>query len=321
MMIWGTYKYEAAASLSSAPGIAPVYKVSGPSDGESTTVALAKALGIYSSDVAVATDPSIVQMSAMRTTNLSYTTDSGTVSVTTNENGPTSWYFNVPWTPSVSSDASGSVSDSDLARWSSELIDSLSFGMTLSEPKYNSWGASGTATFQVLVDGLTTDLSISLSFDSNGNLLWANGTVATFEHVGNYPLISERDGVANLAKASSNYGYHGGPVMMYDTPDAAGVAPSAGSDPIEPTTNETTTTEVITPPTITVFLTDAKIQLSLQTMADGSSWLVPMYFYSGTSTYDDGAPSPGTWSTIAVNPDYLTITPAPGPIVYSPMAR
>ncbi len=321
MMIWGTYKYEAASSLSAAPGIAPVYKVLGPSSIETTALSLAKALGIYSSGVSLKTEPQIAQMDSSRSTNSSYTTDLGTLSLTANESGPTTWYFNAPWTTAVSSDSSGSISDADISRWSKELIDALSFGMTLSEPTYNSWGTSGTATYQVLVDGHATDMSISLTFDANGTLQWADGTVASFEFMGNYPLISEHDGVTSLANAASKSSTPRGPVMMNDTPKTPIAEPSTGGETSTPATNETTTTEVLTPPTITILLTDATVQLSLQTLADGSSWLVPMYIYTGTSTFEDGASNTGTWSTIAVDPAYLKIEPAPGPIVYSPMAR
>lgn len=321
MMIWGTYQYKAASSLSDAPGIAPVYKVSGPASSEATVIALAKALGIYSSTIAVTSDSQIAPIASSRTTNYSYSTDKGIVAITASEDGPTTWYFNVPAEPAVSGDSSESVSNADLARWSSALIDSLSFGMTLSDPTFNSWGASGSATYQVVVDGLTTDLSISLTFDANGSLQWANGTIATFDRVGNYPLISEHDGVANLGNGSAPYSTHGGPVMMYDTPAGSGVAPASGDESTAPGADVTTTTEVPTPPTITVLLTDAKIQLSLQTLADGSSWLIPMYVYEGTSTYEGGASNPGTWSTIAVDPKYLEITPTSGWMGTTPLLR
>ena len=192
-----------------------------------------------------------------------------------------------------------------MASWSNGAIDGLSFDLSLGDATYSIYGDQGSVNYQVLVGGIVTDMSVSLSFDNQGTLLWASGSVATFDRVGNYPLISERDGVDNLSSGTMS---GGGPVAMTD--DVAGgvgtspAVPLAGSD------------DVLTPPVILVLITSSTVQLITQQMTDGSVWLIPMYSYTGTATNEDGTTMESTWSTIAVDPAYLKISVSPTPIVY-----
>ena len=129
--------------------------------------------------------------------------------------------------------------------------------------------------------------------------------MATFDRVGNYPLISERDGVDNL---SSDSRYGGAPIAKTD----AVVDGVASSDEIPAVGSET----VVTPPVFKVLITSATVQLSTQQMTDGSVWLIPTYTFNGTATNEDGTTTESTWSTIAVDPAYLKISVRPNPIAY-----
>jgi hypothetical protein len=301
MRIWGTYEFTAADSLSSAPSQAPVYRVSGVSDGDSLAIALAKALGVFDATVDVRVTDGYGGMPMKW---YEYVTDNGTISVTASENGATSWYFSSPSTGVSPDDALNvnTITKSEIDRWSSSLIDGLRFNLTLGDATYAVYGDQGNATYSVLVDGVVTDMAVSLSFDNTGKLLWANGTVGTFDRVGNYPLLSERDGVENLSS---------------DTPvEVAGGVASRDAIPALGTDSDAGSAAVVKPPVIKVLITSAKVQLSTQQMSDGSVWLIPTYWYSGTATNEDGTTMESTWSTIAVDPDYLQISVGPSPIVY-----
>jgi hypothetical protein len=286
-----------------APGQAPVYKVSGATDPNGLTIDLAKAVGIYDPSVAIKVS---VGYGGIPVQWYEYVTDSGTISVTASENGATSWYFSSP-SPVSSSDALNvnTVTKNELARWSNAVIDGFRLDMTFGDANYSIYGDQGSVNYPVLVDGVTTDISVSLSFDSNGTLLWANGSVATFDRVGTYPLISERDGVDNLASDT--------PVIGIDR-IAGGVA-SSSAVPL-PGGSDLSSDAVAAPPVIQVLITAAAIQLCTQQMTDGSVWLIPTYMYSGTATNPDGTTMESTWSTIAVDPTYLKISVRPSPIVY-----
>ncbi len=304
MRIWGTYVFSASDRLSSSPDQAPVYRVSGSSDPRGLTIDLAKALGIFDAAVEIkVTDGDF----GIPMTWYEYTSDNVTISVTASEHGATTWSF---WSPTAGVSSSDSlnvntITKRDLASWSKDVIDGLRFDLSLGDAAYSIYGDQGSVSYQVLVDGIVTDMSVSLGFDNQGKVIWANGSVAKFDRVGNYPLISETAGVDNLSTGSL---YGGGPVAMTD--DVAGgvgssdVIPVIGSD------------DALTPPIIQVLITSATVQLSTQQMTDGSVWLIPMYAYTGTATNEDGTTTESTWSTIAVDPAYLKISVSPTPIVY-----
>jgi len=302
MRIWGTYEFSASDRLSSSPDQAPVYRVSGSSDPSGLTIDLAKALGIVDSAVAIKVTHGDF---GIPTTGYEYATDHGTISVNAGRNGATSWYFSSP-AAGVSSDSSlnvNTISKRELVSWSKDLIDSLRFDLALGDATYSIYGDQGSVSYQVLVGGIATDMSVSVGFDKQGSVLWANGSVARFDRAGNYPLISERDGVDNLSSG-------GGLVPMTD--QVAGGAGAASSDVIPVVGSD----GVLTPPVIKVLITSAKVQLSTQQMTDGSVWLIPLYSYTGTATNEDGTTMESTWSTIAVDPAYLKISVSPSPIVY-----
>ncbi|CAB4867488.1 unannotated protein [freshwater metagenome] len=304
MAIWGTYEFSASDSLSTSPSQAPVYRVAGVSDGNALTIDLAKALGIFDSAVDIKVTDGYAGLPVKW---YEYTTDNGTISVTVSENSATTWYFSSP-AAGVSSNNSlnvNTITKPELAAWSDSVIDGLRFNLSLSDATYSIYGDQGSVNYQVLVGGIATDLSVSLGFDNQGTVLWAYGSVATFDRMGNYPLISERDGVDNLSSGSP---YGGGPVAMTERV-ANGVAssdvmPAVGSD------------DVLTPPVMKVLITSAAVQLSAEQMTDGSVWLIPMYSYTGTVTNADGTTTESTWSTVAVDPAYLKISVHPSPIAY-----
>ncbi len=304
MRIWGTYEFTASDSLSSAPSQAPVYRVSGVSDGDSLAIALAKALGVFDATVDVRVTDGYGGMPMKW---YEYATDNGSISVTVSEQGATTWYFSSPAvvTPSDNSLNVNTLTKRELASWSNGVIDSLRFDLSLGDATYSIYGDQGSVSYQVLVDGIVTDMSVSLGFNNEGAVLWANGTVATFDRVGNYPLISETAGVDNLSTGSL---YGGSPVAKSDA--------AAGWYGDSPELSSTDTETVVVPPVIKVLITSATVHLSTQQLTDGTVWLIPTFSYSGTTTNEDGTTMESTWSTIAVDPDYLKISVRPSPIVY-----
>ena len=59
-------------------------------------------------------------------------------------------------------------------------------------------------------------------------------------------------------------------------------------------------------------MTLSRVHLSLATyqLADGSTWLIPEYVFSGTETDVTQTAGSGPWFVIAVDPRYVTVSTA-----------
>ena len=109
-----------------------------------------------------------------------------------------------------------------------------------------------------------------------------------------YPLQSPRDGVAALNKQ-----------------EAAKFASSPGPavDPVPTTGGSTGTAPApLAPPVVTVTLDSSSITLATYQLADGSTWLIPEFRYTGAVNGQAG--NTQTWTTLAVDPAYVQLTDA-----------
>ncbi|QTE29763.1 hypothetical protein [Pengzhenrongella sicca] len=176
-------------------------------------------------------------------------------------------------------------------------------------------GASYVSAYQV-VDGERTGAAWSVGFAGDG-IQSLNGPLAAVTSLGSYDLVSEQEAVSRLSdpRFGASYSYP----MMY----ASGIADDAASSVRESaelgaTTDLGTSTEVAPAPEPTlppavepgsafawpvteVTLTSARLGLTMYTLPDGASVLLPAYVLSSA----DGQ----SWSVVAVADSQLDFTP------------
>ena len=236
----------------------------------------------------------------------------------------------------------------------SRYLGQLNYGYQVSAPQFSEW--SGTTTgpdqvtttaswetvdYRVLVDGTLTDQSVQFTFDSNSQLVSASGPAFGVNAPVNYPLQSEVAGVAALNTQQQSYftsnvplgvpSGNGGTVAPLGSGPGSGpgsVAPdptnpssgsagsSTGTAPTPGTIDTSVTTTTTGPPIVDVTLDTVSVSLQAYTLTDGSVWLLPVYNYGGVVTQSDANSYHGTWSTIAVDPAYVQVATATGPILY-----
>ncbi len=221
----------------------------------------------------------------------------------------------------------------------------LSYGYQVGSPQFSS--SSGTTTgpdqvttttnwvtvdYSVFVDGTLTDQSVQFTFDGSNQLVSASGPAFSVDAPVNYPLQSPIAGVAVLNAQQQSYftskegtpGLGGtvapmgsGPVTKDTTNPSGGPSGSSpGAVPTPGPTDTSVTTTTTGPPIVDVTLDSVDVSLQSYTLADGSMWLLPIYTYGGVVTPSGGNSYNGTWSTIAVDPAYVKVAAATGPILY-----
>jgi len=207
------------------------------------------------------------------------------------------------------------------------------------------WSASVTGF--MMLGGARTSLAVSFGFGAEGALTWASGFLATPQSVGEYPLVDTAAGLERLGQ-DQWMGFYGaamarggvamdavssGPVSEVvvgnagatssGAPDSTEVAPT---EPVETVVVETVPVDtavpvtepiVISPPdsvpteTITVTLTDVRLDLTMVWDVDGAVWLVPAYTFVSADQ--------GEFTVLAVEDGYVELpdpglTPEPMPV-------
>ncbi len=161
-------------------------------------------------------------------------------------------------------------------------------------------------TFSLMVDGLATDLTTSVDYNPDGSFS-ASGFDAQVGGLVPYPTISATDAISQL---STTQGVSGGPIM------GEPVAPMPGA--VGGTADTTTTAPEQTPPALEVSINKATMGLQTYTLANGETWLLPVWLLEGpitdpSATNGDNA---GDFSqtVIGVSSEYVKI--AVSPIAY-----
>ncbi len=203
--------------------------------------------------------------------------------------------------PSVTLASDAVPSSATVQTVADSLINRLGFDYTLVDGSFSTTTMTdGTAMswvdgqFTVAVDGIRTDQFVSVSVTSSGQILQANGPAFSVTSKVSYPLQSPRDGVAALNKQ-----------------EAAKFASSPGPavDPVPTTGGSTGTAPApLAPPVVTVTLDSSSITLATYQLADGSTWLIPEFRYTGAVNGQAG--NTQTWTTLAVDPAYVQLTDA-----------
>jgi hypothetical protein len=206
------------------------------------------------------------------------------------------WYYSSS-TPGVapataSSSASATVpSHATLIADAQSYLAKLAYGYDASLPSFSTSTSSTTAangtpisqsqeevTYIITVNGLVTDQSVSFSVDSQNNLVYAQGPAFHLAAGTNYPLQSPASGVSTL-NATERAAY----------PASTGTSAQG-------------------PPVVDATVNSASVSLATYQLKDGSTWLLPLYTYSGNVTQTDGTTSSGTWSELALEPSYVQIS-------------
>ena len=332
------YSFVAGEGLSSATSAAPAFRMVPVADPEGFVIGFAEQVGIYDAAVSVEhqSNDSMSSMTA-NTETYSYTNNGYTIYLWTSANSLSYWDYSTAATDgsvvspdSTSSTASGvTIARSDLTRWGSEFFAGLNTGLQIGNFDATDYQCTGCAggdwggvTATVTAGGYTTDVTMGANFLANGDLVNAYGSAGSLEQVGPYPLISERDGVSKVSEQSD--------ATYLRVRSTDGVAPTSspsgvsGVNPGSPSLpsggDDAVTTTTAAPKVYEVTLDRATVKLATYTLSDNTSWLVPVFEYHGTWTNDTGDQVDGTWTTVAVSSDYITVSSGNpyggGPIAY-----
>jgi hypothetical protein len=185
-------------------------------------------------------------------------------------------------------------SEATVAADARHFLAQLGYGYGVSSPSFStsttsSVAANGTSqvtsstedvAFDVVVDGVTTDQTVSISVGENNVLAYASGPAFNVGASEGYPLQSPSSGVTQLNAAQK------------------AKLSSAGTSTASP------------PPVIDVALSSDTITLETYELTNGQWWLLPVYHYQGAFTGTTGVASTGTWDELAIDPSYVQINNA-----------
>ena len=205
------------------------------------------------------------------------------------------------------------------------------------------WGAS--ANGYLLLGGHRTMVTLSIGFGGEGVVTWANGTLATPQPAGDYPLVDGAAALARLNDRTGKWGWFGGPAVMARGGVAidavASVAGTSGSsDPVTtsgtgggsdvaptpvPVPSAVPGVPVATMPVapvpapgetlpapepVTISLNSMKLDLTSVWSNDGTVYLVPAYTF--------GAADGSVYTIVSVDETYLDL-PDPAPVDTTPV--
>jgi len=346
MRIYEEFNFTPGSALSSSGATGAAYQLVTPSSASGEATRLAAIFSVSGSPIDTNGDGSYWTVTDASGASVNYDTSYGVPQ----------WYFTsnsqgVATPPTSSSAPAQDATSANLPSHSTiesevaTMMQRLGYGYQVSDPQFSTSStsvvgadASTTTTtvedvaYSVVVDGMLTDQTVQFSYDSSNTLVSASGPAFSVATTTNYPLQSPVDGVAVLNTQQQSYfkDSNGGSPVPQGT-DGTVVPPSSGASPpttgsgsstgsqAPPATGDTTSTVVTSPagpPIVNVTLDSVTTTLQSYTLKDGSLWMLPVYNYSGVVTSSDGSSSTGTWTTIAVDPAYVQVSPATGPIFY-----
>jgi hypothetical protein len=341
MRIWGSDHFIAGPGLSSGSSSAPTYLITPPSDLSAASEQIAAALSITgtpsdtpSVDNSWTIGPDANQVSfyvsqgmlnwnyVLTSPEVTPVTPGSTSSSGSGDAGATD--TTVPDTTSTTVDPSTypTLSNDQALADTQSYLSALGISDQVGDPVFSTYPDDvnqvnqTTVQFAWVVNGLDTGSSFWFTFDPSGNLLYANGQIATISSGPIYPLLSETDAVAALQKQQDQYS---GPIYAPVT-SPSNTDPTTNSDVTTTTTADgsvASTTDTVpstdstdtvpdtvpTPPVRDVTLVSATLQYQIYTLSDGTAALLEQYVF----TADDGS----TWTVLAVDPQYVSIQSSP----------
>jgi hypothetical protein len=284
MQLYEEIDFAPAASLSSSSSSSSSYQLQIPQSGATEAARVASIFGVSGTPHGGSSDWTVTSPSGAA---LDYETTA-----------IPQWYYSSS-TPAVapatasSSTTATMPSHATLAADAQGYLAQLAYGYGVSAPDYSTSTTSTTAangtqssqsqeevSYVVTVNGLATDQSVSFSVDAKNNLVYAQGPAFHVEPGTNYPLQSPVNGVSTL-----------------NATERATFPTSAG-------------TSAQGPPIVHATVNSASLSLATYQLKDGTTWLLPLYTYSGSVTQSNGTTSSGTWSELALEPSYVQISPS-----------
>jgi hypothetical protein len=177
---------------------------------------------------------------------------------------------------------------------------------------------SANVTAWVLIDGVRSQVGMSVGFGGDATLTWSNGYLAKPVRVGDYPLIGCEAGVQRLNDEADRWPSAASPLARADdaattvseaAPAGNGASGEGAAIDIAVAPPEDGSGEV--PTELTITFNNCRVGSTMIWAADNSVWLVPAYEYEAV----DG----GIYSVIAIDdsfielPDYDAVPlPEPG---------
>jgi hypothetical protein len=331
MIPFETFNFTADPSLSSSPGSGTAYVLSSSIDAATAASQIARKLGV-SGDV-----------TSLGGGSYQVGPDNGPDVSTYTSNGIVNWYFSAT-TPTVitspggtttaPTDPTGPLPTNDQAVKDAMTLFETTLGVSndLGTPSVSNYGTEVDVTIPIVVDGLSTDQSLYVSYGPSEAINSVSGEFVTATAQSTYPTISQTDAV-NVVIAHNGFVFCGGIMPMGVAPSsgasnppgsssgsAPGGAPSSGpvgdaSPPVTPPTDTTPPTDpptTIPEPVINVDINQATMQLATYSLTDGTSWLLPSWALSGPETGTTVSPG-GTYTAnvIAVDSQYVQLQACP----------
>jgi hypothetical protein len=209
------------------------------------------------------------------------------------------WYYSSTSPKIAPATASSSVnvvmpSHATLNQDALVVLKRLGFNYSVASPVYSestlsTTGAKGAPSSQsqeevsytVTVRGFSTDQSVTFSVDSHNSLVYAQGPAFDVKSGTNYPLQPPLDGVNALNTLERS----------------AFPNPGAG-------------TSAARPAVVRAQLTSASLSLATFRLQNGTSWLLPLYTFSGRVAQKSGTRTSRTWSEIPLTPSFVRLSPS-----------
>ncbi len=263
--IYEKFVFAAPAGLNAAPLTSPSFELQIPSDSSAEALRIATIFNVDGPPVATGgANGQLVSSDAAGDT------------LTYDLSGVPQWSYSV--SPNETPTASAALpSDEQLDQIAQTVVSELGYKYTISSPSYSSISnadspavTAQTVSYDVDVDGLTTDQSVNFEIDDQGNIIAASGPSFDVASSTNYPLEGLDAVVANL-NAVQNARFPD--ATTTSTGDQGSSSPAAPNGP----------------PVVGVTLNSATLSLSTYQVDGGALWLLPVYNCFGTT--DSGSTS------------------------------
>ncbi len=326
MRMIANWSFSAGPSLSTQAGSATVYSLAPGAAGAAALTSAASALGL---DIGTPTTTDGSNYTASTADFTAWLSDEG---------GYASWGI-LSTSPAATPDSTTVSSTATSAFDAQATADAQALGATVGAPSDAALGADPNGpvqvTLPVLIDGLSTPFTYDFEFAADGTLLGADGVSVATTALGDYPLVSPADGVAQISAQLFlvTPGVSEGFASPFATVDGASLGaapptnPPADSGAGSPAPGATTPSTVAPPPTIPVTtdtsgtttptdaptttappvpvtITSVSEEYDVFPMTDGSTLLLPVYVYTGTDPSGDSL----TFRIVPVEPSYLDLS-------------
>jgi hypothetical protein len=326
------YQFNGADNFSNEAGSATVYSMQVPSDGAATLQRMASILKVD------------VGTPATRDNGQSFTSSGPQYSGWLDEHGGyASWGINANSSQiATPASASSQASFEALAFSFAKQLGSLDVGVpAIVSPPGAPAGLPTLVTVPIMVGGVSTGLSYSFAFASDGTLTSASGQSFTLQTAASYPTISPSAGVAQISSQFGLVNSSPGWVAAGAGNATSGSATSSGPVPPPTSGSDVTTTVPLSspgsppvtsasgPPTVTppgvvtspgtsdtsppatvaptvVDLTGVSTRYGVFTMSDATTMLLPMYVYTGNVVGQTSYQV--SFQVIAIDPSYLDLS-------------